>query len=717
MFLPAKVRSRVTVQISTCFQPGTWLVLVLVLVMNLALNAPVTLAQSIAKDGRTKSSFTASRADQAAEETVSLSAEQIIEILRREPGLLLAVKKALVREAFAQGRLIEAADLQDEALYGSLREDDHVRVLATREIEARKYVRAKPTPEEEQAQEKQERESGRLALAALPANQAGSGATPRGDTLGRQEEIYWERHDYSSPGNAVTNPAAPATTRPQPNPTLPQDLWPQNPARSVQRTSMRDNFPQYGATANGSSMDQFEGGAIDADSLEPIGSRLPSAVSGGNSHSPVAAAGEEQAGAGSPDWNLSGDAGTGPSPASVAGNSDLASFESPREQPPASGIEDVRHRPQSASSSSASSSVAWDAPPHQPVEQDRPVILHRANPYANVPSLYDLYTQVAGRSPALSRFGLDVFRNRNGNLDALPMDLPVGPDYVLGPGDGLNIQLSGSVAQRLARVVDPEGRVALPEVGAIEVSGRNLGDAQRLVQATLRTEFHDVRADLALSRIRTVRVYVVGDVESPGAYDISSLSTALNALYAAGGPTTGGSLRHLRQYRGKTLVQEIDAYDLLLHGIHSELSRLEAGDTLLVPPLGPVVTVQGMVQRPAIYELGSEKNLAEVLELAGGVLSSGSLRHVDVERTLAHESRTMLRLDLPENNDQQAVNVALDHFEVQDGDKIKISPILPYANQTVYLDGHVFHPGKYPYKDGMRVTDILHSYSDLMPER
>jgi hypothetical protein len=127
MFLPAKVRSRVTIQISTCFQPGTWLVLVLVLVMNLALNAPVTLAQSIAKDGRTKSSFTASRADQAAEETVSLSAEQIIEILRREPGLLLAVKKALVREAFAQGRLIEAADLQDEALYGSLREDDHGR--------------------------------------------------------------------------------------------------------------------------------------------------------------------------------------------------------------------------------------------------------------------------------------------------------------------------------------------------------------------------------------------------------------------------------------------------------------------------------------------------------------------------------------------------------------------------------------------------------------
>src|SRR6185369_10520898 len=122
-------------------------------------------------------------------------------------------------------------------------------------------------------------------------------------------------------------------------------------------------------------------------------------------------------------------------------------------------------------------------------------------------------------------------------------------------------------------------------------------------------------------------------------------------------------------------------------------------------------------RRPAIYELGKEKSLTEVLELAGGVLPSGTLRHVDVERVVAHEHRTMLRLDLPENDSNpQAVIQALNNFEIQDGDQINISPILPYADQTVYLDGHVFHPGKYPYRDGMKVVDLIHSYNDLLPE-
>jgi protein involved in polysaccharide export with SLBB domain len=164
------------------------------------------------------------------------------------------------------------------------------------------------------------------------------------------------------------------------------------------------------------------------------------------------------------------------------------------------------------------------------------------------------------------------------------------------------------------------------------------------------------------------------------------------------------------------LVQEIDVYDLLLRGIRADLQRLEPGDTLLVPPLGAQVTVQGMVRRPAIYEINGEGNLAEVLELAGGVLPSGTLRHIDVERVQAHDSRTMLRLDLPEANESAKVNAALDDFRVMDGDKIRITPILPYANRTVYLDGHVFRPGKYAYRDGMKVSDVIKSYNDLLPE-
>jgi len=344
------------------------------------------------------------------------------------------------------------------------------------------------------------------------------------------------------------------------------------------------------------------------------------------------------------------------------------------------------------------------------------MLAHHSNPYADVPSLYDLYSQYARHSPALSRFGADVFENGTGNTDQLPMDLPVGPDYVLGPGDGLNIDLWGSFSQRLRRSVDHEGRLPLPEVGSLQVSGRTLGDVQHLVQAALRSQFRQIEADVSLSRLRTVRVYVVGDVRRPGAYDVSSLSTALNALYQAGGPTSRGSLRTLKHFRGKNLVETVDVYDLLLRGIHSGTGRLQSGDTLLVPPIAAEVTVQGMVRRPAVYELNDEKNLAEVLELAGGVLPSGTLREVDVERVQAHETRTMLRVDIPANNNEEAVTKALEDFQVQDSDVIKISPILPFTEKTVYLDGHVFRPGKYAFREGMKVSDLIKSYNDLQPE-
>jgi protein involved in polysaccharide export with SLBB domain len=688
------------------------LVLSVLALSSFSLCSGTVLAQS-SNPGASGNSVAGDRGEQEAEQIVALSPDKIIELLRAEPGLLLEVKKLLVREAFAQGRLLTPADLEDEALFRLLWEDEHVRVLATREIERRKYVRAMPTEAEEQAQEKLDWQAGRVGRAGWSSQPQAAGAeqgTTRGDTLGRQEEIYWEKHEQSRPAEGTADPGTSPMLLPAPNPTdpeMPRNSWPENPARILEQTTYPDNSAPNGSFPDSSKV-QFNESDIDANNLERIGPGQTTEGVSENSRPAGTTNGGGRSNSAFQEGNPSGDVGTPSGSVATAGNFMHVPLADDLQPQRSRQITDTRQRLLPAS--------GWDFRSNSYFNQDRPVIRHRPNPYANVPSLYDLYTQVAGRSPVLARFGMDVFLNRNGNLNALPMDLPVGPDYVLGPGDGLNIQLSGSVAQRLARVVDPEGKVALPEVGAIEVSGRNLGDAQHLLQATLRTQFHDVQADVALGRIRTVRVYVVGDVASPGAYDISSLSTVLNALYAAGGPTARGSLRHLRQYRGKILVQEIDAYDLLLHGIHSEPSRLQAGDTLLVPPIGAEVMVEGMVQRPAIYELDGEKSLAEVLELAGGVLSSGSLRHIDVERTVAHQSRTMLRLDLPESNDQLAVNLALEQFAVQDGDKIKISPILPYAEQTVYLDGHVFHPGKYPYKDGMKVTDILHSDGDLMPE-
>ena len=346
--------------------------------------------------------------------------------------------------------------------------------------------------------------------------------------------------------------------------------------------------------------------------------------------------------------------------------------------------------------------------------QSEPQEIQEPSPYKDLPSLYDLYTQIPAAGGKLQRFGSDAFVVGSGNANELPMDLPAGPDYVLGPGDGLIVNMWGGESDRLSRTIDRQGQIELPEAGPIMISGMTIADAQNAIQRSLSAQFHDEHVEISLDRLRTVRVYLVGDVQRPGAYDVSSLSTALSALYAAGGPTSRGSLRILRQYRGDHMVREIDLYDFLLKGVRSDVERLQPGDTLLVPPVGPQVTVEGMVHRPAIYELNGEKTLNQVIDLAGGVLRTASLKQINVARIAAHERRTMVSLQLPD--DRAEIVKKLADFPVQGGDDIVISQILPYNQDAVYLEGHVYRPGKYTYKDGMTITDLLHSYQDVMPE-
>jgi protein involved in polysaccharide export with SLBB domain len=329
-------------------------------------------------------------------------------------------------------------------------------------------------------------------------------------------------------------------------------------------------------------------------------------------------------------------------------------------------------------------------------------------------SLHDLYTQVPSGGGKLQRFGSDAFFLGTGNANELPMDLPAGPDYVLGPGDSLIVNMWGGQSDRLSRIIDRQGQIDLPEAGTIMINGMTIDQAQSAIQQALSKEFQNEHVEISLGRLRTVRIYVVGDVQRPGAYDVSSLSTPLSALYAAGGPTSRGSLRILRQYRGHQLVREIDLYDFLLKGVRSDAERLLPGDTLLIPPVGAEVSVEGMVHRPAIYELNGEKTLNQVLELAGGVLRTASLKQINVARIVANQSHTMLTLQLPDNPTEVAQKLA--DFQVQGGDDVVISQILPYNHDAVYLEGHVYRPGAYPYKDGMTINDLLSSYQDVLPE-
>jgi len=637
-----------------------------------------------------------SRAEKEAERLVSLPAERIILLLSQEPGLFLEVKKMLVRNAYSQGRVLASDELTDESIFRKVRDDEEIRAQITQQIVERGYVRAKPTNEEyaRQVQEQQKLQ------AKIEEGQSSYDRSFGRDTeTGEQDE-----NGFRNPYNQRQNPPGYSPNLPpQQNPQPPTQ---QNPLNNDQRRALLQ------ASANGTDSSQEpEGLPFDA-----VTGATPQQLSPEQIQQLVSAYGNGGAG-GQPDLNKVASAlGKG----GAGGTSSMQAPQIPQTQEEA--YAQALQSSQQAKLGTSYGSTPYGFTPRQQRfsslqrDLDHPELLHRANPYADIPSLYDLYAQYSRRPATLKRFGLDIFENGTGNFDQLPMDLPAGPDYVLGPGDGLNIDLWGSVSQRFHRTVDREGRLSLPEIGSIQVAGHSLGEVQQMVQSSLRSQFRTLEADVSLDRLRVIRVYVVGDVERPGAYDISSLSTPLNALFQAGGPTSRGSMRIVKHYRGNQLVEDVDLYDLLLHGVHSGMQRLESGDSILVPPIGQQVTLEGMVRRPGIYELAGEKSLTEVLELAGGVLSSGTLRHIDVDRVQAHENRTMLRVDMPETNDQASVVRNLDEFMVQDGDKIKITPILPFSEKTVYLDGHVFRPGKYAYSDGMKVTDLIHNYRDLLPE-
>jgi protein involved in polysaccharide export with SLBB domain len=342
----------------------------------------------------------------------------------------------------------------------------------------------------------------------------------------------------------------------------------------------------------------------------------------------------------------------------------------------------------------------------------------KIDPYRNLPVLKELYTQTQSiTDPSkLERFGAALFRNSTATTDKTALDVPVGSDYILGPGDQLVIEYWGSASQRLQVNVDREGRVVLPEAGSVLVAGRTLGDAQVMIKNALARQFKNVAVDVSLGRLRSVRVYVVGDVKSPGAYDISALSTALSALLAAGGPTDTGSMRLVKHFRGQKLVEQIDLYELMLKGVTSSVGRIESGDSILVPPAGSQVTVAGMVRRPAIYELYQEQTLDQALDLAGGVLVTGETSKIKVERVQAHERKVMLDVNLPQSGDIHAMEAVFTKLPIKDGDRITIAPILPYSDRTVYLQGHVYRPGKYPYKEGIKVSDLIGSFHDLLPE-
>ncbi|MGB9465163.1 MAG: SLBB domain-containing protein [Candidatus Acidiferrum sp.] len=612
---------------------------------------------------------------------VAATAAQILELLNRDAGLMVEYKRLLAQDAGAGGQLLDESDLTDTAVTERLNEDLRARVLATKLLRRYGYLLPKVNPDSDLAAEHNLVMQDRASAIARAAerNTESRAIPPVTQTAGCDPK----RSSDCESGGRGSNRGVP----------LLGGEGQQN--RPAEQTSPYEGYPSAPSRADGvQSPRELRADLSVSDTGEALLTSLPQPSFEGSANSTNPRTGRS--------------ATNGEVSSATAGSEFAPSAPASSSQPENSlGLRTSRGNGERRGSNGAASEFA--AP--EPVR-----MVHRPNPYADAPSLYDLYVQASAPVQHSERFGLDVFQRESASTSALPMDLPVGPDYVVGPGDGLSIDLWGGVSQRLFRTVDREGRLLLPEAGPLLVSGKSLGEVQESVQRVLRTQFRGVSADVSLLRLRTVRVYVVGEVSAPGAYDVSSLSTPLNALFAAGGVTQRGSLRAIEHYRGKELLEEVDAYDLLLHGIRGELKRLENGDSLRVPPLGPSVTVDGMVRRPAVYELHGEKNLNEVLELAGGILPAAALRHIEVQRMEAHEKRSMLSLDVEETSDKEVLRAAFEKFQIQDGDDIHIFPIAPYNSGSVYLEGHVLRPGRYSFHEGMKLTDLISSYKEMLPE-
>jgi polysaccharide export outer membrane protein len=648
-------------------------------------------------------------------------------ILAKNTGLMVELKRWVAKDATSHGQVISETDLTDDAIFDRLQSDVQFRSVATVLVQKYGFLTPQLDPESALGKEQDLLIKERAKRRAIQEEDVDRPGQRNNGSL--QQAMYCDNPRYAEMVDCSNRD---------------NNGNEQVPGQMLQDSGDQGNPPtRYGPEVNPQTAPR-QGEPIERAQYTPgeedNGGIVPELPLGGSAEMATLLNGSSGSGmglgsGGSGEMSgLSGRGGSGdglngmmlPTSSSQATNvvDTLAAYGvgAGRQAP---GLPDLTRsmRPNGTTGSTngggptGSTPVASMFPRFRPrPAQPAPELVRTPNPYKDIPSLYDMYVQAIPKPAVPKRFGSEVFENGTRDSQLIPMDLPAGPDYVVGPGDGLSISLWGGLSSRFYRVVDREGRVSLPEVGPLLVSGKSLGDVQESLQQALRTQFRSVSADVSLSRLRTIRVYEVGDVANPGAYDISSLSTPLNALFVAGGPTQKGSMRIVKHYRGNQLVETVDLYDLLLHGVKSDLQRLENGDSVLVPPIGPQVTVDGMVRRPAIYELRDEKNLATVLELAGGLLPTATLRHIEVQRLVAHQNQTMLSLDIPEVDDRTEVTKKLEAFEIQDGDRIRVFPIVPYNQDAVYLEGHVVRPGRYSYRADMKVTDVVTSYKDLLPE-
>ncbi len=324
---------------------------------------------------------------------------------------------------------------------------------------------------------------------------------------------------------------------------------------------------------------------------------------------------------------------------------------------------------------------------------------------------FDMFVTLLPLEPTgadgLEHFGYALFEGR-GDLSLQPAtDVPIAADYLLGPGDALNIQLFGNVNLEYYLVVSREGSISFPEIGPILVAGLDFQEARNTINERVAEQLIGVRSSITLGELRTIRIFVLGEVIEPGSYAVSGLSTMTNALFESGGVTEVGSLRQIQLNRNGETVTTLDLYDLLLRGDTSNDARLQPGDVIFVPPIGDTIAISGEVKRPGIYELMGGESLRSSIELSGGLTALADATNVRLERIVSGRGITVEELDLGAAESSASLS--------QNGDFLRVLPNLDQLEDVIVLEGNVQQPGRYQWTPGMYLTDLISSSEMLKP--
>ncbi|MBW1732432.1 MAG: SLBB domain-containing protein [Deltaproteobacteria bacterium] len=353
------------------------------------------------------------------------------------------------------------------------------------------------------------------------------------------------------------------------------------------------------------------------------------------------------------------------------------------------------------------------------LESEKPPPTQKTKPVAapKAAGLTPIEKILSGKFPTdisrqLRLYGYDFF-NRQVSTFAPVTNVPVGDNYVIGPGDSFTIHLWGKAEKSYEVTVTRDGSIFVPRLGTLDVSGMRFVELKRFLFRRFKEFYPEFEMSITMGRLRTIQVYIVGEATHPGTYSVSSLSTVIPALYVAGGPSKRGSLRNIKVYRAGNVLTTIDLYDFFLSGLRKGDIRLQNQDTIFIPVIGPVVGVAGNVRRPAIYEMKGQESIGDAIKLAGGLLPTGYLQNVVVERVQGHHRRIIKSFNLDPSFKGVNKNLSM---PLRDGDVVKIYPVYKGLRKVVYLEGHVKYPREYEFRPGMRLRDLIHSYDDLLPE-